>query len=293
MKSSDRAILVGIGLLALLAGFWFMVLSPKRSDVSELNSKIGELEQSVSAQEQEAAFAESSKKKYASNYHRLVVLGKAVPSGGDTASLFVQVDQIARGSGVSFDSITLDESPPAEATTAAAQTTADQATPPSSTGGSTEATTPPSSSGESTTASAETTTTTAATATEAGAATLPIGATVGPAGLPVMPYRVELTGNFFELADFLAGLDELVGSRHGRQIVDGRLTTIDGFSLAGDKTKGFPTLNATVAITTYVTPADQGVTAGATPTEPPATTAPTAPVSTPTSSTTTTTPPTP
>ena len=54
----------------------------------------------------------------------------------------------------------------------------------------------------------------------------------------------------------------------GDQVVaNGRLLTIDGFALkAGGP--GFPTLDADFATTSYATPSDQGLTAGATPTGP-------------------------
>ena len=280
MKSSDRAILVGILIVGLLAAFWFMVLSPKRSQVSDLDAEISKLEQQIASQEELVAYAQASKADYDSNYRELVVLGKAVPSGEDTSSLFLQVNELAEQSGVRFDAITLNENAAAaEPTAAAAQTTADAPATPEAPaapeGGSTEA------AGDS--ASTPVSAATPATPTEASAAALPIGATVGPAGLPVMPYTIKLTGNFFQIADFLAKLDSMVGANHGRQVVDGRLTTIDGFSLVGDKEQGFPTLNASLAITTYVTPADQGATAGATPTAPAPSTAPaTVPTSTPT-----------
>ena len=65
---------------------------------------------------------------------------------------------------------------------------------------------------------------------EATAALLPIGATVGTAGLPVMPYTMEFEGGFFEIADFF-GRDRRHGRPHGDSIsVNGRLLTIDGFS---------------------------------------------------------------
>ena len=54
----------------------------------------------------------------------------------------------------------------------------------------------------------------------------------------------------------------------------GRLVTIDGFALQGGLPGSNPKLNATFALTTYVSPADQGLTAGASPTAPATTTQP-------------------
>jgi flagellar basal body rod protein FlgG len=91
-------------------------------------------------------------------------------------------------------------------------------------------------------------------------------------------------GNYFQVADFMAGVDRLVKAGKGRVAANGRLVTIDGFSLTADDTKPFPALKVTLNVTTYVTPASQGLTAGATPT------GPSAVAPTPTASTTTTTP---
>jgi hypothetical protein len=108
----------------------------------------------------------------------------------------------------------------------------------------------------------------AAPATESAAATLPIGASVGSAGLPTLPYELTFRGNYFEVADFMAGVDRLVKTRKTTIAADGRLVTIDGFSMTADDAFPYPVLKATVQVTTYVTPADQGLTAGATPTGP-------------------------
>ena len=131
--------------------------------------------------------------------------------------------------------------------------------------------------GEGETAAAPTT----PVATEASAASLPIGATVGPAGLGVLPYKLQFKGDFFEIADFLQGLDRLIKTEAAHVAVDGRLVTVAGFALTQDMSEGFPSLVANVLVTTYVTPPAQGLTAGATPVAPAATT-PTTTATTPT-----------
>jgi Tfp pilus assembly protein PilO len=252
MKAADRTILAGLAIAGLIAAFWFVVLSPKREEASKLSDEVSALQESVAAQEQLVAAGRQAQEDFDHNYKRLVVLGKAVPEDEDTSSLFVQLEEIATQAGVAFDAIEL--VPGGGAAPAgpvpAEQTTTDQAQ--SEASGSEPAAEP-----------------TPAPATEAAAAGLPIGATVGPAGLPVMPYKLSIRGSFFELADFLAGVDRLVHSRHGKDVVDGRLITIDGFGLAGNEETGFEVLDASLGLTTYLTPADEGVTAGATPTGPP------------------------
>jgi type IV pilus assembly PilO-like protein len=249
-------------LLGLIAAFWLLVLSPKRAEVSDLDQQVSDARATVSSAQQAAAAGEQAKDAYASNYHQLVVLGKAVPAEEETSSLLVELQSLATSSGISFDSIELSSDAAAQASTEppAAQTTADPGTGgTAATEGSTAGTAP----GTDTLASA--------LPTEATAATLPLGATVGPAGLPVMPYDLHFRGDFFGVADFIRGLDQLVASQRTSTGVDGRLLTIDGFSLGPDPEKGFPTLVANLHVTTYVAPADQGVTAGATSTAPPST----------------------
>lgn len=108
-----------------------------------------------------------------------------------------------------------------------------------------------------------------AEASEGSAALLPIGASVGPAGLSAMPYSLDFSGGFFAIADFIEGLDSLVRTKQGVVDARGRLVTIDGFNLAPAGSEGggsaASALNANFSVTTYVTPPGQGLTAGATP----------------------------
>jgi len=119
--------------------------------------------------------------------------------------------------------------------------------------------------------------TTTAPATEAAVSTLPIGASVGPAGLPTIAYELDLRARFFDLADFIAGVDDLVGIKSGDTLVpDGRLLTISGFAFSQDKKAGFPFLRGSFLVASYSAPATQGLTGGATAGGP----APTTPVAT-------------
>jgi Tfp pilus assembly protein PilO len=254
MKSSDRTILLALAAIIAIGAVWFLLIAPKRDEASTLSQEVDDARVALEQAQQLAATAEAAKADYQQNYHRLVVLGKAAPSDDDTASLFVQLDQISADAGTELHAINLSQSASnAQPQTAAQETTTDQ---------NLEAS-------QEASASAP-----AVPATEASAALLPLGAAIGPAGLPVMPYELTLKGNYFEIRDFIDGLQKLVGSKSGRQIVNGRLVTIDGFSFEGDPDQGFPELDATLNVTTYVSPADQGVTAGASPSGPAPTTTP-------------------
>jgi Tfp pilus assembly protein PilO len=284
MRRTELNILLSLVVIGMIAAFWLVVISPKRDEAASLQQDIDGLQSSLAEAQQEAAAGEQAREDFGVNYRRLVVLGKAVPADGDQAGLLVQLQRLADRSGVRFQSIDL---------TSSAQSASASTTPPSTSGSSESPTpppTPPAGTGEDAAIPAASPST--AAPTEAAAATLPIGASVGPAGLPVMPYHLKFTGDFFQIANFLESLDEMVRMPHGEVDVTGRLLTVDGFALvpeqsaAGASLSATPTLTADLSVTTYLTPAEQGITAGATLSGPaPATPVPVSP--TPASGTTT------
>lgn len=232
MNSTNRAVLAGLVLAIVAFVFWTQMLSPKREEAKELGAQVEQLEASLAQHEVEIVAGEEAKKQFSAEYQRLVVVGKAVPGDDDIASLLVQVNRLADGSGGTFRDITL-----------GAASGEEEAAAPSIDGSS-------------------------ASPTEVAASLLPLGATIGPAGLAVMPYSVTFDGNFFQIADFIEGLDSLVKTNGEGVSVDGRLVTVDGFSLEADPARGFPALEANFALTTYLTPPGEGVSGGATPSAP-------------------------
>jgi hypothetical protein len=86
---------------------------------------------------------------------------------------------------------------------------------------------------------------------------------VGAAGFPTMPFNFEFDGDFFHLSDFVGRLEHFLVVRNRSVSVSGRFMTIDGISL-GAGSGGFPHIKASVAATTYLLPASQGLTDGAT-----------------------------
>jgi hypothetical protein len=94
-------------------------------------------------------------------------------------------------------------------------------------------------------------------------ASLPPGATVGPAGFPVMPFTFAFNGSFFNLGDFFQRLEGFVRERNKGLSVTGRLLTLDTLELQPDAT-GFPHIQATVGATSYLVSPLEGATGGAT-----------------------------
>ncbi len=266
MKRSDSVILMVLPLVALVVGFWLLILAPKRHEASKLSGEVSKLQSAVDEQKRLAASAAEAKRTFPDNYEKVIEMGRAVPQDDDTASLVAQFSRLSKRSGVEFRSIELDSSQAQAAATVAATP------PPSSESGGQQ--------GES--SQSTPTSSTAPAPTETTAATLPIGAGIGPAGFPVMPYKLEFRGDFFRVADFIHGLDQMVTTSNGVVAVHGRLLTIDGFNLKQNPVRGFPSLTAQFSITTYLTPSAQGLSAGATPEGPGAAPASTQPTTAPT-----------
>jgi Tfp pilus assembly protein PilO len=294
MKRTDLTILLAVVAVAALAGFWLLVLAPKREQAAQLSDQVNELHSSIQEQEQLAVAGRQARATFDTDYRRLVVLGKAVPANSDTPSLLLQVQRLADQANVQFRSIVLTAS---GSTDAAQVATPPPLVAPGSEGSSGSQPAAQSSSGDAATPAATDPTVPPVPATETAAAMLPLGASVGPAGLAVMPYQLKFTGGFFEIADFLQRVDAMVGAQADQVAVGGRLLTVDGFALglpAASSTGGAavtqaaPKLDATLSVTSYLAPASQGATAGASPAGPPsaipaATTTPTAtPATTPT-----------
>ncbi|HEY8083227.1 MAG TPA: hypothetical protein VIE64_06685 [Solirubrobacterales bacterium] len=236
MGSTNKLIAVMLGVAVLAGAFWMLALSPKRQEASELSTQVSQARESLAQHSGEAEQAAQARREFPVDYQQLVILGKAAPGDDDAASLLVQLNQIATASDVRFQNFNLNAA-------------SGEALPP---------TAPP----------AEGAGGTPVSATEVAASTLPLGAAIGPAGLAVMPYELTFKGDFFRVADFIKGLDSLVETEDAKVDVHGRLITIDGFSLSADSNEGFPALEATFTITTFLTPPSQGVTAGATPESP-------------------------
>jgi hypothetical protein len=100
---------------------------------------------------------------------------------------------------------------------------------------------------------------------DAGTKPPPPGAsTVGTAGFATMPFSFGFKGSFFEMGKFLNRLDRFVAVRNGGLDVTGRLLLLNSVTLTPDTDKGFPMLTADVSASSYLLPATEGLTAGAT-----------------------------
>jgi Tfp pilus assembly protein PilO len=96
-------------------------------------------------------------------------------------------------------------------------------------------------------------------------------------GYQAMPIQLTFEGNFYNLADFLFRLRNLVAVQHGQLSATGRLFAIDTLSFS-QSPQGFPQIAATLVVDAFVYGTQQP--ASATPTTTTATTATTPGVTT-------------
>lgn len=245
MSAQTRTVLGVVAIVAVIAGFWFLLLAPKRADISAANDQIAQAESRRDAAHATAAQAERSRERYASDYATVARLGKAVPADDDVASLVYQLESIARANKIDFRAVKL------TGTAAAAPPEAPAGTGPAD--------------GDDDKKDADPTDPTAAAAVAAPVvAQPPPGAVVGSAGLLTVPFTLTFDGDYMKLQRLMRAVDALARHDKKKITVQGRLLTIDGFALAASAS-GFPKLKATVSATAYIVPESQSTAAAATP----------------------------
>jgi hypothetical protein len=255
VTSRDRIILLVLLSVGLLAGSWYGILAPKRHEASSLAKDIAAQRTRLENAQAHAAQAQAARRRYDADYATVAKLGEAVPVDAGVPSLLYQLDSAAGSSKVDFRSIAVATS--GAATPATQNPVAQTAAVGAAQNGSN--------------AAANANASSSAVATQAAAAVLPPGASVGPAGFPTMPFTFEFDGSFFDMEHFIDRVNAFT-QVHGNTIsINGRLMTIDGIALTASRF-GFPKVKANIAATAYLLPADEGLTNGATPAGPAATT---------------------
>ena len=296
----DRKILIAVVPVVVIVAYWFLLLGPKREEAATAADEVAKQEQRRDAAQAALSQASTARTGFTNDYTQIVRLGKAIPARVDMPSLLVQLDRAASGTGIHFTAISTGERTAATAPPATAGST------PPATSGQGSGTTPvqaggqPAQSGPG--AAAESANNAAAAsaqsnqaATQSGVAPgdtqtsssarqggLPVGggtasgdsegqAGAAPAGLETVSIDLEFVGDFFRLADFFHSVKRFVHVADRDVLVDGRLITIESVRYTSDPLL-FPRLKAEITATVYLSPLVEGVTAGATPQGPGATT---------------------
>jgi Tfp pilus assembly protein PilO len=269
MSARDRKIVMALVPLLIVVGYWFMILAPKRTESQRVTQELTKAQGARDAAEQQVAQLNAAKASFANDYETVIRLGKAVPTSLDMASLLVQVDRAARGTGIQIEDFKPGQ------TAASGSSGSGASTPP---GGGSNPAAPGSApaqgfpgkqaqnAGTAVDKANKQEQSNADSANSVGSSAA-AGSTTSAPGLVAVPLTFTVTGGYFGLSDFLHRMKRFVRVVNDQIVVRGRLLTIEGFSFERPDDK-LSILKADVTATIYLTPPDEGATAGATPAGP-------------------------
>jgi hypothetical protein len=229
----DRYLLIGAAALAVVGGFWLLLLHPKVNDLDKAKTELATAQAGYQSARQNAQQYAKARAEFPSTYASMARLGKAVPANTDQASLVYQLDQAAENAGVAFQTLSLSAASPGGAAPEAAAPVA-TTSPEDSVLGSVPAD---------------------ATLTAAA----PTGTAAGAAELRVMHYDLAFRGGFFKLEHLIRNVKRLTWSRENTLQIGGRLLSVDSVTFDSNGSK------VVMAVTAYLTPKGQGLFGGATP----------------------------
>jgi Tfp pilus assembly protein PilO len=269
ITARDRKIILMLVPLLLVAGYWFMVLAPKRAESQKMSQQLSQAQTARDSAQQQVTQLNGAKSTFPSDYATVVRLGKAVPTTLDMPSLLVQLDRAARGTGIEIDDFKPGTAEGSDASAGVSPSTT--STPP---GGGSNPAAPGAAPAQGFPAkeaqkagqgvqSANDQNQASADATASVGGSAPAGGATSAPGLVAVPLTFTTSGSYFGLADFFHRMKRFVRVVNDQIVVRGRLMTIESFDFqkTGPDTS---MLKADVTATIYLSPADQGATAGAT-----------------------------
>jgi len=95
----------------LLAGLWFLLISPKREEALQLGEQVTEAQGMLDQARSDLARFEQARAAYRDNYAVLAAVGKAAPAEDATATLLFQIGATARSEKVDFRSFAAGQAP--------------------------------------------------------------------------------------------------------------------------------------------------------------------------------------
>jgi Tfp pilus assembly protein PilO len=257
LTDRDKKIVFLLLPLVLVGAFWFLLLKPKRHEATKLSDQVTQAQEARDAAVSQANQLQAAKAKYASQYAEMVRLGKALPTKVDMPSLLVQLNAAALGTGIEFGSVTVGARAAAAPVTSSTAPGASAAT---AFGAAVQkakaANAAESSSAAASSAASNAVGTTGAT----GAASSTTTPTSNAATLDEVPLTFKFGGSFTDLADFFHHLKRFVHVANDKINVQGRLITIDSLKFTSTT---FPSIEADVSATVYLTPKNDAATAAA------------------------------
>jgi Tfp pilus assembly protein PilO len=130
VSRSLRILIAAVLAVAAVAGYWKLVLGPKRQEAAKLEQQMTAAQAQLASAQSTLRQYEQAKTTYRTNYATDVRLGKAIPADDDSRSLLVQLDAAAKHSGVDFTSIDVGQGSSTSSTSTATTSTGGSSLPP-------------------------------------------------------------------------------------------------------------------------------------------------------------------
>jgi type IV pilus assembly protein PilO len=105
-RGREVYIITAVVAVVLIVAWYFLLLSPTRTKISDLNGEILSAQTALSTAQQDVTRLESYKKAAPQSRAQIVRLGKMLPASEDTPSLIVELTKTSSVSGVAITSIT-------------------------------------------------------------------------------------------------------------------------------------------------------------------------------------------
>ncbi len=109
MSRRTLYILAVVGLVVVLAAYYFLILSPLRTQISETDAQIAAEQQTLAQNQAKLAHMEQTKAEAAQNQAYMLELGKMMPETAEIPSLLLQIQDLATESGIDFMTISPSE----------------------------------------------------------------------------------------------------------------------------------------------------------------------------------------
>jgi outer membrane murein-binding lipoprotein Lpp len=226
LRSRDRMALVVLAVLALMGGFYLLVLKPERQKVNDLDSQIATQRAALAQAEQSYQTGRTAQSALKADAAEWASLHLAVPNQSDIPALLRTLQKTAAQVHVKMAAITLASGSGSAAAPAAPASTAPSSTAPSSTA--------PSSTASSAGSSPSSPSSTSGNSSSKSGAT-PGGksaASTAPAAIPV-PVQLSFSGGYTALNRLVRRLQGLVMVSGGKVRARGPLVSISSISLTG------------------------------------------------------------
>jgi Tfp pilus assembly protein PilO len=112
IRGNEVYVIAGVVAVILVLAWWFLLLSPTRSDVATLNTQIAQEQLAISTAQSNLVRLEQYKKTAPQARADIVSLSKALPGSEGIPSMLIELGQTASASGVDLTSISKGQTQP-------------------------------------------------------------------------------------------------------------------------------------------------------------------------------------